>query len=61
MIMPEYRIFALTNDNHVKDVPSVIVCRNDTEALEAAKKMLDGHDIEVWDGVRRVSRLNSID
>jgi hypothetical protein len=59
--MPEYRIFALTSDNYIKDVPALVVCQNDNAALEAARKMLDGHDIEVWEGVRRVTRLNSVD
>jgi hypothetical protein len=59
--MPEYRIFPLTSDNHIKNAPALVVCENDSAALEQAKKMLDGHNLEVWEGTRRVTRLNSTD
>jgi hypothetical protein len=35
-----------------------IVCRDDSEAVAKAKRMVDGHDIEVWAGDRFVIRLN---
>jgi hypothetical protein len=57
--MPEYRIFPLTSDNHIKSAPALIVCENDSMAMKQAQKMLDGHDLEVWEGTRRVTRLNS--
>jgi hypothetical protein len=34
---------------------------DDNSALAAAKKLLDGHDIEVWQGPRRVRHLDSKD
>jgi hypothetical protein len=57
--MLEYRIFPLTSDNHIKSAPALVVCENNSVALKQAKKMLDGHDLEVWEGTRRVIRLNS--
>ena len=59
--MPEYRIFPLTSDNHIKNAPALVVCENDSAALEQAKKMLDGHNLEVWEGNRLVTRLTSTD
>jgi hypothetical protein len=59
--MPEYRIFPLSTDNHIANAPALVVCENDSAALEHAKTMLDGHDLEVWQGTRRVTRLNSTD
>jgi hypothetical protein len=34
-----------------------IVCADDTGAIERAKRLLDGRDIEVWCGPRLVARL----
>jgi hypothetical protein len=34
-----------------------LVCRDDAEAIEKAKRMVDGHDIEVWSGERPVIRI----
>jgi len=59
--MPEYRIFTLTSDDHIKGAPALVVCKNDSAALQRAKKMLDGHNLEVWQGGRRITRLNSTD
>jgi len=39
----------------------VLVCKSDTEAVEQAKKLLNGLDIEVWEGARKVARIESPD
>jgi hypothetical protein len=59
--MPKYRIFSLTSDDHIDGAPALVFCENDSAALKHAKRMLDGHNLEVWEGDRRVSRLNSTD
>lgn len=56
--MPEYRLYALTRDNHIKGVPATITCENDEAAILKAKEVVDGHGIELWSGSRRVSRIN---
>jgi hypothetical protein len=33
------------------------VCVDDAEATEVAKKLVDGHDIELWSGARRVDTV----
>jgi hypothetical protein len=35
-----------------------LVCRDDAEAIEKAKRMVDGHDIELWSGVLLVIRTS---
>jgi hypothetical protein len=34
-----------------------LVCRDDGEAVANAKRLVEGHDIEVWSGDRFVMRL----
>ena len=60
--MREYRIFSVVpGTNQIKGVPSVVVCKNDTEAVEEARKLLDSLDLEVWDLARKVARIESPD
>ncbi len=54
--MPEYRIFKL-KDGRVSEPPSVVECAADDEAVQQAKQLVDGHDVELWTGSRFVTRL----
>lgn len=46
--MGSYRIYFLTED-HMVGPPSVIEAADDKDAIQRAKSLLDGHDLEVWD------------
>jgi hypothetical protein len=59
--MPSYRIYKLSHDNHIFDVPDEIECASDQDAIAHAKAKLNGLDIEVWQGPRMVMRLNATD
>ena len=55
--MPEYRAYILGSDGHFYTaVP--LDCADDIEAMERAKQLLDGHDIELWQLDRKVARLD---
>ena len=58
--MPDYRAYQIKGD-HVAGVPIVITCDSDHEAIQQAKKLVDGHDIELWDGSRFVIGIKSTD
>jgi hypothetical protein len=32
-------------------------CADDKAAIESAKQLIDGHDIELWSGERLITRL----
>ena len=54
--MTEYRAYTVGDDNHfIRSTP--LVCRDDAEAIGKAKRLVDGHDIELWSGDRLVIRL----
>lgn len=56
-IMPRYRAYLIETDNRVHSYKPVDA-ESDEEALEAAKRLVDGHDVEVWFLDRMVGRLN---
>jgi hypothetical protein len=58
--VPEYRAYIVGVDGHFIGFEPLI-CRNDGEAVAKAKRLLDGHDIEIWSGERLVIRLKSRD
>ena len=57
--MRAYRIYLLTKAGHIEGPPSVVTCDTDEEAIQQAKQLKDGHDLEVWDQSRRVGVIKS--
>jgi hypothetical protein len=55
--MAEYRAYTVGIDGHFVGFEA-LVCADDAEAINKAKRLVDGHDIELWSGVRLVIRLN---
>jgi hypothetical protein len=54
--MSDYRAIFVGTDGHVlKFVP--LNCDTDTAAIAAARKLLDGHNIEIWEHDRKVIKL----
>lgn len=56
--MVEYRAYRVGADGHFTGYEPLI-CRDDTEAIEKAKRLLDSHDVELWSGERLVVRLTT--
>ena len=44
--MPEYRAYVVGSDGHFINVVA-LECGNDAEAVEHAKQVVDGHDVEL--------------
>jgi hypothetical protein len=40
-------------------VPNVVTCDGDDEAIEKARPLVNGHDVEVWEGARPVGRIKT--
>jgi hypothetical protein len=54
--MKEYRAYLVGPDGHFVGFEP-LVCASDSEAIEKAKRLVDGHDVELWSGPRFVTRL----
>ena len=59
--MLAYRVFTFDEDTHIVGVPAIIECENDQAAIEAAKQLLNGKALEIWQLNRRVARLEPTD
>jgi len=51
-----YRLYCLDGANKVASA-EWIDADDDEAAIEVAKRMMDGQDLEVWQGTRLVARL----
>jgi hypothetical protein len=52
----EYRAYTVGRDGHFTGFEP-LVCADDFEAIEKAKRLIDDHDIELWCGPRLVTTL----
>lgn len=55
--MVEYRAFTVGRDGHFVG-SEALICADDSEAIEKARRFVDGHDIELWSGERFIVRLS---
>jgi hypothetical protein len=54
--MAEYRAYIVGVDGHfIRAVE--LVCPDDDSAKDYAKQFVDGHDVELWQGDRRVAKF----
>lgn len=54
--MPDYRAYIIGKDRHVQGYEPLI-CEDDDMAIAAAERLVDGHDVELWQGARKVTKL----
>jgi hypothetical protein len=55
--MPDYRAYLVGSDGHfyrsiVLDVP------DEAAAVAAAKQLVDGHDVELWERDRKIAKFD---
>jgi hypothetical protein len=55
--MPEYRVYVIGEDGHFMK-SELLDCADDSTAIESAKQLIDGHDIELWQRDRRIARFD---
>ena len=55
--MREYRVFILGPDDRVMGSVDLL-CEDEGEAIEAAKQLVNGRDVELWQLDRMIERFN---
>lgn len=53
--MQHYRVYVLGEDDHFINAID-LSCADDIAAIESAKQLIDGHDLELWQRDRRIAR-----
>jgi hypothetical protein len=56
--MPYYRAYVIGQDGHFKEAIN-LDCTDDTTAVESAKQLVNGHNVELWQQSRLVTKLSS--
>lgn len=59
--MPTYRLYLVNRENHITQAPEILTSDSDEDAVERAKQIVDGHDVEVWQGSRLITVIKSKD
>jgi hypothetical protein len=57
--MPDYRAYIISREGHFLGAEILSECADDEAAEKAAQKLVNGHDVELWDRDRLVIRLSS--
>jgi hypothetical protein len=55
--MARYRIYAVTESGRIASAPVAVECDDDQAAIEHARGINDGLDLELWEGRREVAML----
>jgi hypothetical protein len=59
-VMREYYFYFLDHDSQIKST-KITYCADDLDAVKFAQQLKAPSDIEVWQGLRLVKRLNAMD
>jgi hypothetical protein len=57
--MSHYQIYTLSAGDRIARPTQIFTGDNDREAIQLAKQLLDGRDLEVWQGARIVRRIKT--
>jgi hypothetical protein len=56
--MLEYRVYLLDEDGRIREVPQIMNCAHDEEAMRQARQLQGKRVAEVWQGKRLVIKLD---
>jgi hypothetical protein len=57
--VPDYRAYIIGRDGHFHcSLP--LDCADDEAAIVAAKQLVDGHDVELWQQDRKIAKLDRV-
>lgn len=59
--MSNFRAYVIGHDGHIVQRIDLDQCQDENEAREVAKRLVDGHDVELWELARRIERFRHHD
>ena len=57
--MHVYQLYLVDADDEIEDATAVISCSTDQEAVRNVERLVDRHDIEIWDDSTFIHRCHS--
>src|SRR5580704_356095 len=57
--VPQYRVCVMTKDNKIWNPPIILTFADDQDAIRQSEQLVDGQDVELWEGPRLVRRINA--
>jgi hypothetical protein len=56
-VVQHYRVYVIGQDGHfIRSID--LSCTDDSAAIESAKQLIDGHDLELWQSDRKIARFD---
>jgi hypothetical protein len=55
--MVQYRVYIIGRDAHFQDCVA-LDCADDDGAMEQAKQLVNGHDVELWQYGRKIAKFD---
>ena len=56
--MLDYRVYLLNQEGRVDEVPRLIRCASDEDAMRRARRLQQDQTVEVWQGARLVVKIS---
>jgi hypothetical protein len=56
--MSYYRAYIIGRDGHFQRAVD-LNCSNDEAAIESAKQLINGHDVELWQHDRKIAKFDA--
>jgi hypothetical protein len=56
--MTYYRAYIIGTDGHFEKAIE-LDCSNDNTAIESTKQLVDGHDVELWQQDRKITKFDA--
>jgi hypothetical protein len=56
--MPHYRAYFIGRDGYFEKAIE-LACSNDNAAIESAEQLVDGHDVELWQQDRKITKFDA--
>ena len=57
-LMAAYRAYLIGPDGHIVSRIELL-CDDDEAAKNRARQLVDGHDVELWDGAKKIAEFKS--
>jgi len=55
--MAEYRVYSVDSQGHILGPADIVICENDEQAIDSARKLKKHFTVEVWQANRVIAKI----